>query len=249
MPDIMKSFLFVASLVTLTAGLSADPIDSAILKTIDAQVSFLDSDFSAEVSLVHETPGQPTDTNTVALFRRDKDSKYLMLFLLPESDKGKGYLKVGDNLWFYDPSSRRFTVTNAHDRFQNTNARNSDFTQSTLALDYAVVSGKAEKLGKLDTQVMELKAIRDGVPYPTAKIWVTPDNLVRKTEDYSASGQLLRIIAVPSYQKVGSRFVPVSMVVADTLRKDKTQITIAKPSLQKVSDLAFTQAYLEKAGQ
>ena len=244
-----RFFLPILWTTILSTGAFGEPVDSSVLKTIDEQVSFLDSDFSAEVSLVHEAPGQPTEANTVALFRRDNEAKYLMLFLVPESDKGKGYLKLGENLWFYDPLSRRFTVTNAHDRFQNTNARNSDFTQSTLALDYAVVSRKSEKLGKLDTQVMELKAIRNGVPYPTAKIWVTADNLVRKTEDYSASAQLLRIIAVPSYQKVGTRFVPVSLVIADTLRKDKTQITIAKPSLQKVSDLAFTQAYLEKAGQ
>jgi hypothetical protein len=27
----------------------------------------------------------------------------------PESQLGQGYLKVDDNLWFYDPESRKFS--------------------------------------------------------------------------------------------------------------------------------------------
>ena len=82
------------------------------------------------------------------------------------------------------------------------------------------------------------------------------DNLVRKMEDYSLSKQLLRTTAIPSYQKVGQRWVPVSMLIVDELRgknvngqlvKEKTQVTISKPSLGKQPDLLFTQAYLEKA--
>jgi outer membrane lipoprotein-sorting protein len=243
-----SSLVLLLSLLVAASAIAA-PADTALLKAIDAEVSFLDSDFSSEVVLVQETPGQSTTSTTVALYRRDAESKYLMLVLKPEADKGKGYLKIGEKLWVYDPQARRFTVTNARDRFQNSNARNSDFTQSSLAEDYKIVASKAEALGKLDTRVLDLTAVRDGVPYPKTRIWITADNLVRKTEDSSLSGQKLRTTAVPSYQKVGTHWVPVSMVIIDHLRGEKTQITISKPSLQKVSDLAFTQAYLEKAGR
>lgn len=241
--------LVFAALVLSGASLVAAPADTSFLKAIDAEVSFLDSDFSSEVTLVQEVPGQATTSTKVALYRRDAESKYLMLVLKPEADKGKGYLKIGEKLWVYDPQARRFTVTNARDRFQNSNARNSDFTQSSLADDYTVVSSKSEALGKLNTQVLDLIAIRDGVPYPKTRIWITADNLVRKTEDYSLSGQKLRTTAIPSYQKVGSHWVPISMVIVDHLRGEKTQITIAKPSLAKVNDQAFTQAYLEKVSR
>ena len=62
------------------------------------------------------------------IYRRDKENTYLIVMVSPKSDKGKGYLKSDNKLWFYDPISRRFILTSAKDRFQNLNARNSDFT-------------------------------------------------------------------------------------------------------------------------
>lgn len=231
---------------------------TAILKKIDEQVTFLETDYSAQVVVVQDKPESGKTSTTVAVFRRDRETKYLLLVMAPDSEKGKGYLKVGNNLWLYDPSARRFTVTSAKDRFQNSNARNSDFTRSTLATDYKIASTRTDKLGKFQTTVYDLEAIHDEVAFPKTRIWVTEDNLVRKSEDYSLSGQLLRTTAIPSYQKVGTRYVPISVLIVDELRgktvngvflHEKTQITVTKPSLDPLPDLVFTQAYLEKMGR
>jgi hypothetical protein len=226
------------------------------LKAIDAQVSFMDTDFSAEYTIVKEAPGEGRSVTVAAMFRRDKDNKYLILILEPAADKGKGYLKIDNNLWLWDPVARAYTVTSARDRFQNSNARNSDFTRSNLASDYLATASRRQQLGKFDCTVLELKGRNDSVVFPFRKIWVSPDNLVRKMEDYSLSKQLLRTTAIPSYQKVGQRWVPLNMVIVDELRgkkvngvfvNEKTQISIAKPNMEKMPDLLFTQAYLEKA--
>lgn len=253
----MKNWALLLWFLVSSAAL-APAQGTEILQKIDDQVTFLESDYSAQVVVVQDKPGEGKTSTTVALFRRDKEVKYLLLVLSPENEKGKGYLKVGNNLWLYDPTARRFTVTSAKDRFQNSNARNSDFTQSSLAKDYRIVSSKAEKLGRFDTTVHSLEAIHPDVAFPKTKIWVTADNLVRKTEDYSLSGQLLRTTAIPSYQKVGSRYVPVSLVIVDELKgktingvfyHERTQITMSKPSLDPLPDMVFTQAYLERMGR
>lgn len=114
------------------------PDFAEILKRADSLVTFAASDFSALYSFVDENPGQGTSTKQAMVFRRDKQNTYLIVIVKPEEDKGKGYLKSGNNLWFYDPVSRRFTFTSAKDRFQNMNARNSDFTRSNLSGDYKV---------------------------------------------------------------------------------------------------------------
>jgi len=249
----MKRLPSTLALVFLPILAFAEPT----LAQIDAQVSFLDSDFSAEYTIVKDSPGEGQSVTVAAMFRRDKDNRYLILILQPDADKGKGYLKIDNNLWLWDPVARRHTVTSARDRFQNSSARNSDFTRSSMAADYRISSTTQVKLGKFDTTLLELQATADTVVFPLRKIWVSAnDNLVRKIEDYSLSKQLLRTTAIPSYQKVGPRWVPVSMLIVDELRgknvngvfvKEKTQVTIAKPSLVKQPDLLFTQAYLEKA--
>jgi outer membrane lipoprotein-sorting protein len=232
---------------------SVDP--AQLLKQVDAKVSFMDTDFSAEYTIVKDSPGEGRSVTVAAMFRRDRDNKYLILILQPAVDKGKGYLKIDNNLWLWDPVARRYTVTSARDRFQNSNARNSDFTRSSLAIDYEATTSSRQQLGKFDCTLLELKGKTDSVVFPFRKIWVSQDNLVRKMEDYSLSRQLLRTTAIPSYQQVGTRWVPLSMVIVDELRgkklngvfkKEQTQVSIAKPNLEKMPDLLFTQAYLEK---
>jgi len=172
----------------------------------------------------------------------------------PLINKGQGYLKQNKTLWFYDPESRRFNTTSNADRFQNTNARNSDFTRSTLAQDYKVTAGEDAVLGRFDCRLLTLEAITTDVTYPKMKVWISNDGLLRKSEDYSLSGQLLRTSAIPDYYQIGGRFVPRQILFVDALRgavingafmNEKTQISIAKPSFAKVADSVFSKTFLE----
>jgi outer membrane lipoprotein-sorting protein len=255
----MKRSLVVVFLsVAVACGAIADPNFKVMLETVDSLVSFTDSDFSAEYKIEQSKPGEGANVTSAAIFRRDKDEKYLILILDPPTEKGKVYLKIGPSMWLYDPSSRRFDFTSSKERFQNSNARNSDFTRSTYASDYSIVSTKKEQLGKFLCWMLDLKANNDKVSFPRCKIWVSDDNLVRKTEDYSLSGQLMRTRAVPSYQKINNRYVPDKLYIVDNLRgktiggkmqNETTVITVTKPSLNKLPDSIFTQAYLEKVSK
>ncbi len=248
-------------LVPFLAGAQATggaPDFIQILKKADALVTFPDSDFSAFYTFVQAVPGHGTSTKEAMVFRRDKENQYLIVMVKPEEDKGKGYLKSGDNLWFYDPVSRRFTFTNAKERFQNLNARNSDFTRSNLAGDYAVAGSERQRLGKYDCWVLDLKATTDEITFPKMRIWISDDGLVRKTEDYSYSNQHVRTTAFPEYQQVGARFVPQVVVILDELRgaevngtfvKERTTYTISRPSLQRLPDATFTKTWLEKLSE
>ena len=251
----MKRFLLMALCALAAARAFADPDYAAMLRKVDSLVSFKDSDFSAEYTIDQISAGGGKSSTLAAIFRRDKDQKFLILILSPDSDRGKGYLKIDDNFWLYDPISRAFSFTSTKERFQNSNARNSDFTQSSFASDYGVTGTRREKLGKFDCWVVDLKALSDTVTFAITKLWISDDNLVRKKEDYSLSGQILRTTAIPSYQQVGSHYVPITMIILDNLQgrtvngnfvNDRTVITIAKPSLERLPDALFSKAYLEK---
>ena len=256
----MKLCVPVLAVIFLACGTlaSTEGDNAARLKHIDALLSFTEGDFSAEYSIAQEKPGEGTTVSKAAVFRRDASATYLILMLEPADDKGKGYLKVDDSLWFYDPADRRFTFTSAKERFRNSNARNSDFGRSSFAGDYDVRGSGRERLGKFDCTVLDLAARNADVAFPRTKLWVTDDDLVRKTEDYSLSGQLMRIVATPTYQKVGGHYAPVGVLIVDTLRgktiggkfqSEKTQITIAKPSLAVQPDSLYSKAYLEKVSK
>ena len=232
--------------------------DQELLRKADSLASYMDTDFSAEYTIVQEKPGQSRTKTVAGVFRRDAKETYVIVIMEPGISKGQGYLKQGKTLWFYDPGSKRFNSTSSQDRFQNTNARNSDFTRSTLAQDYRISAGADAMLGRLNCRVLNLEAITNDMTYPKMKIWISEDGLVRKTEDYSLSSQLLRTSAIADYWRIGDRYVPKQILFVDALRgahingsfvNEKTQITIAKPSFNKVADSVFSKTFLESVSR
>ena len=249
----MRRFIFSMLFVFIGVSLQASP-DQDLLVKVDSLASYFDTDFSAEYTIVQDKPGQGLSTTVAGVFRRDSIETYVIVVMQPIMNKGQGYLKQGNTLWIYDPQSRRFNTTSSADRFQNTNARNSDFTRSTLAEDYAVVAGEDTVLGRFKCRLLTLEAVTTEVTYPKMKVWISEDGLLRKTEDYSLSGQLLRTSAIPAYHEIGGRFIPRQILFEDALRgalmsgnfiKEKTQISITKPSFGKVADSVFSKTFLE----
>jgi outer membrane lipoprotein-sorting protein len=247
-------FLFFPILLILAGTALHAVSDQELLTKVDSLVSYYDVDFSAEYTIAQEKPGQGISTTVAGVFRRDSSETFVIVIMQPLISKGQGYLKQGKTLWFYDPESRRFNTTGNADRFQNTNARNSDFTRSTLAQDYKVTGGEDAVLGRFKCRLLTLEAISPGVTFPRMKIWVSEDGLLRKSEDYSLSGQLLRTSAIPDYYRIDGRHVPKQILFVDALRgavingnfmNEKTQISISKPSFNKIADSVFSKTFLE----
>jgi outer membrane lipoprotein-sorting protein len=229
--------------------------DQELLHRADALASYMDTDFSADYTIIQEKPGQSRTKTVAGVFRRDSRETYVIVIKEPVIDKGKGYLKQGKTVWVYDPGSKKFNSTSSQERFQNTNARNSDFTRSTLAQDYQISSGADAALNRLKCRVLTLEAVTNDMTYPKMKIWISEDGLVRKTEDYSLSGQLLRTSVIADYWRVGSRYVPKKITFIDALRgaringafvNEMTTITIEKPSFKKLADSIFSKDFLER---
>ena len=248
----------LAVLVCAAGRLPASPADQELLARVDSLVSYYDTDFSAEYTILQERPGQGVSRTVAGVFRRDSSETFLIVIIQPLISKGQGYLKEGRTLWFYDPESRRFNTTSSAERFQNTNARNSDFTRSTLAQDYRVVAGEDTTLGRFQCRLLTLEAVTTEVTYPRMKVWISSDGLLRKSEDYSLSGQLLRTSAIPDYYQIGGRHVPKQILFVDALRgavingrfeNERTQITISMPSFARVEDSVFSKTFLESVNQ
>lgn len=245
----MKKILFSLLLASALLPLSAQTPDwKEVLTKVDNLSTFDNNDFSAEVTVVTTKPGEANDVIQARYFRRDANKQFVMLILKPEVQKGQGYLAIDDNLWFYDPESRKFAFSSLKDRFSDSGANNSDFSNSKLAVDYSVVSATEEKLGKFDTWALVLKATSNTVPVAKRKLWIRRDNyLVLKDEQYSLSDRLMRTVAIPNYQSVTGKFVPMSMLIIDNIKVgEKTQVTFKDPSVSKLPDTVFSKAYLER---
>ncbi len=253
-----KNYLALGCLIlVISSVMFAQPADThAFLEKIDSMVSFRGTDLSAEYTVITKEPGGGTSKTVTAIFRRDSKEQFVVLILEPANDKGKGYFKDQEILWLYDPEDNSFTSTSIKNKFQSSSIRVSDFNPSAYAENYRVVGESTQKLGKFDCVVLDLEAKNNSVTYDKSKIWVSEDNLVRKVEDYSLSGQLMRTTAIPTYQKIADKWIPQTIVIQDhmlykeinnKIEYERTTITIKNPSLTSLPDMVYTKEYLQRA--
>lgn len=223
----------------------------AILERLDRQSRFENTDFSSVLTMVVEDQEKGIEKMVVRQFRRDDGERFLLLIQEPITEKGQGYLLEGDNLWFYDPSSRQFAHTSLKETFQGSDARNADFGSNSYSSSYEVEGYLEGTLGNFEVYIIDLKAVDDTVPFPFVKLWVTKDSdLVLKTEEYSLTYRLMRTGLYPKYTKVGNVVIPVQMIFVDELVEgNKTQISVSEISVNDIPDHVFTKAYIERVNR
>ncbi|MBN1699432.1 MAG: outer membrane lipoprotein-sorting protein [Spirochaetales bacterium] len=246
-----KPILIVIMAMFMIRLCAASPDIDAILTQIDTMGRFDENDFSSVLTMVSDDPEKGREVLKVNQFRRDRDDKFLLLILEPKTRKGQGYLMIDDNLWFYDPESRKFNHTSMKESFEGTDTRHSDFRTRSYKEDYKAVSWEEGTLGKFGVYILDLEALNDEVTYPYQKIWVRKDNnLILKMEDYSLNRRHMRTSYFPGYAKVKDKYVPTKMLFVDELvQGKKTQVTITDISLDNLPDDVFSKAYVERVNR
>jgi len=250
MNRLTTTFVWIIALVALAPAWVAaqDPDFDAILLEIDELANFSDSDFSAVYTIISERPGEEREVTQARLFRRDLNDQFLILILQPEVQRGQGYLQVDENVWFYDPESRKFERTTIRENIQNSDAQNADLDQSSFSTDYTVQSWQEGSLGNFAVYVVDLEARSSDVAYDQVRLWIRQDQtIVLKEEDFSVNGRLMRTVFYPRYERVGDKIIPKQVLIIDELNDgERTQLTMTDATIQTIPDSVFSKAYLER---
>lgn len=246
----MKRFVTALVLALAAASALAQDVDR-ILRELDELGDFGGRDFSAVYTIVSQKPGEKDSVSQVRMFRRDQKDQFTMVILLPAVNKGQGYLREEDNVWFYDPTSREFSFSSIKENIQDSEAKNSDLTLRGFRDDYEVVGTREGTLGKVAVWVIELKARTTDVPYERLTLHVRKDRTaLLKEEAYSVSGRLMRTTYYPKYVELAGKLVPSQILIVDELNPgEKSQLTMTEQSTATLPDRVFTKAFLEEVNK
>ena len=220
-------------------------------KALDAvyeEYNFGDADYSCTVTLIVEKPSEPKSQMQFKLFERPSKKQFSMIQILPEADKGNGYLREDDNLWYYDAVGRKFQHTSIKENIGDSDTKVSDLeSEYDWRDDYQVLSSKIGKLGSYDCIIVEVKGISGNATYAKEILYIRKDiPILLKEEDYSSSDRLMRTILMPKYTKVQGKYVATQVIVRDELNPgEQTQQIVSDISLNTLPDKIFTKAYLE----
>lgn len=247
----MKRFLmlFILALAAFGAAFAQDV--NKILAELDDLGDFGGKDFSAVYTIVSQKPGEKDSVTQVRMFRRDFKDQFTMVILLPEVNKGQGYLREEDNVWFYDPTSRKFSFSSIKENIQNSEAKNSDLTRQSLVEDYETVGVQDGMLGKFPVWIIQLKARTTDVSYERLTMHVRKDRtMLLKQEAYSVSGRLMRTTLFPKYVDLGGKLMPSQILIIDELNPgERSQLTMTEQSVSTLPDRVFTKAFIEQVNK
>ena len=249
-----KILLILGALTILTSTITAQISQADAEKAFKIMEDTEDTlayhgDYSATVSLVVEKPGKPKENLQFKVFERTDNKLMTMVQLFPEADKGKGYLRNDDNIWSYDPISRKFTHTSIKEAIGDSDIKLDDVEQSKQKWrnNYEVEAYEQGTLGKFPVHIITLKAKTSEPSYAKSKYYVRTDiALILKEEDFSGSDRLMRTILAPKWSKVPAGYVATQILIRDELNKgEQTQQIISDLTFDSLPDKIFTKAYLE----
>ena len=162
--------------------------------------------FSVTVTLTEFQNGKQVDTSTLVTYARAQEQggqfASLVRFVLPARDTGKLMLKNGNDLWFYDPTTKASVRLSPQQRLMG-QASNGDVVTVNMAKDYRATLLAQEEVQdgerrKRDSYKLGLTANGPDVTYPAIEIWIdASNNRPLKARFFAESGRLLKTVVLP----------------------------------------------------
>ncbi len=251
----MNRMKLAAALLLLAPVAWAAPTVQQIIDYVDTTYE-IRSDMTAQARITTRDPEQGTKVIQSVLYRRDRDDAFLIVIADPETDRGNGYLRVGDNMWMYRRSTRTFTHIGRDEKIGGSNASAGDFETRKFRELYApALDGAGREIiteetiggGKIPVYRIEVAARVNDVKYPRLVMWLTRDKYLElKRESYGLSGTLMETDLFTSYKEVDGRYVPLLEKFTDEVEKGRTSLLeITGISFTRVDDYRFDKSYLE----
>ena len=244
-----------AVLLASAGSVGAAPGAQAILAESDA-IRNPGKPFALTVSLVEYRNAKQTGSNTLRVYSKaDTEGgqfRSLIRFVAPARDANKLMLKNGNDLWFYDPSSKASIRLSPQQRLLG-QAANGDVVTVNLARDYRAQLSAEEDVADGDRQTrrsykLALAAASADVTYHHIEMWLDAGNSRPiKARFYTESGQLLKTAYYRRYQAQLGVERPTETVIIDGL--DPNWVTVMRfddYAWRDVPDLWLQRDYLPR---
>lgn len=247
------TFVIAASIIS--QGSAAAPVAQEILKASDA-VRNPGQPFRVTITLTEFEKGRQVDTSTLTSYVRTINGSgqfaSLVRFSLPARDAGKLMLKTGNDLWFFDPSTKASVRISPQQRLVG-QASNGDVITVNFARDYkATLVGEETILdGERQSRVchkLALAATTDDASYAAAEVWVdVQKGWPFKAKFFTDSGRLLKTAYYRRYQQQLGAERPTETVIIDGLNPQSvTIVRLSEFSTREIPGSWFQRDFLPR---
>ena len=242
-------YLFICTMLLFGILFAEFPDGNKILKAIDENVYSGDIITTSRM-LIH---GRRSSRTVASLSYSQGNNKSFSEYLSPPRDKGTKMLKLGDNLWIYNPSSDRTVQISGNMLKQSVMGSDlsyEDFMDEVelTVLYTALVTGETTYLDR-DCWTLELIAKSPDVSYEKKILHVDKEKSIPLYEEwYAQSGKLLKSVKVLETAQSGNRWYAKQAVFKDELKEGKgTEFFIDEIEYDaEIPEYIFSKAMLRK---
>lgn len=215
----LLSLFFSCCVISLAA---LNPSATEILKEIDRNM-ISGTSISTTRMVVHSRRSSRSISSRNYSSGNDK---FYSEYISPPREKGTKMLKLGDDLWIFDPKSDRSVKVSGNMLKQSVMGSDlsyEDFMEEgSLLADYSANIIKESSYDQRQCWVLELTASRPDVSYHKCLLYVDKERYVTLYQElYAKNGKLLKTIHASDLQKSGKRWYPRKFVFKDNLKSGK----------------------------
>jgi outer membrane lipoprotein-sorting protein len=248
-------FLIAIVWASVACSVLAAPDAQRILAASDA-IRNPGQPFTVAVTLTEYQAGKQVDTSTLKTYSRAQERggqfASLVRFVLPARDTGKLMLKNGNDLWFFDPSTKATVRLSPQQRLMG-QASNGDVVTVNLARDYqaSVLAEEDVQDGERRTRKsykLGLKASAADATYASIELWVDAENdRPLKARFFAESGRLLKTAYYRRFEAQLGAERPTETVIIDGLAPQSvTVMRFSDYALRPVPDAWLHPDYLPR---
>ncbi|MCK5684045.1 outer membrane lipoprotein-sorting protein [bacterium] len=181
------------------------------------------------------------------------DTKSFSEYIAPKKEKGVKMLKIGDNLWNYNPRTDRIIRIAGHLLRQSVMGSDLSYEDSLedrkVSDIYNATIIKEDEVNGQKVWVLGLVANKKDIAYPRRKMWVDQDKFLPLRELwYGKSGKVLKKIEIRDIKFISGRWYPVVMYFKDVLKSGKgTEFIMDKIEFNpEIPESTFSKQNLRK---
>lgn len=244
----MKKILYII-LILLAVKLQAQKVTATdILKAVDKNMVTASS-ISTTRMVVHSRRASRT---IESINYAQGNDKFYSEYTSPPREKGTKMLKLGSDLWIFDPTTDRSVQISGNMLKQSVMGSDlsyEDFMEENkLVDDYNATITKETTYDGRACWVLGLTAKKAGLAYHKRNIYVDKERYVGLYEEwYAKSGKLLKTIKASDVKNIQGRWYPCKIVFKDQLKSGEgTEYYIDKIDFNTpIAARTFTKAMLK----
>ena len=237
----LRIFTMCALIVALAFPVYA--VDGTqLLKQIDRNLN--PESYETYRKLINIEPDGRKKEYTLFSVKKGTD-KVVALFLAPASEKGRSFLRLGDNMWLYIPNvGKPLRITSLQSAVGGV-FNNADI----LNLDYADEYNVERVEEKPTEYLLYLKAKTRTVAYDRIRLWANKENkLPTKIECLTEADMLIKTLYFKQVKDFGEGVIRPSVIETDSplYKGFKSVMIFAKIKQKEYKDEIFTLTFMPK---